>query len=265
MIHCAVIGTPISHSLSPMIHQHFANQVGLLLDYRKIYGDEQSFETQVTEFFKEQGRGLNITLPYKERAFAMANRHSSRCLEARAANTLWQQNGELYADNTDGVGLLRDLARFMDVAGKKIVILGAGGAARGIIGPLLSVGARITVINRTIEKAMALASDFPQIQYQSSSAPKLLCDVIINATSASLSGISLHLGCEDWPTKPFCYDLAYQIQDNTPFVASARAIGCLAHDGLGMLIEQAAEAFYLWHNVMPDTKALHHHLRTKKM
>lgn len=265
MIHCAVIGTPISHSLSPMIHQHFASQVGLSLDYRKIDGDKQGFESQVTEFFKEQGRGLNITLPYKERAFAMAKRHSSRCLAAKAANTLWQHNGELYADNTDGIGLLRDLAQFIDVADKMIIILGAGGATRGIIGPLLGAGAHITVINRTIEKAMALACDFPQIRYQSLSAPRLVSDIIINATSASLAGISLSLGCEDWPIKPFCYDLAYQTQEDTPFVAAAKAIGCLAHDGLGMLIEQAAEAFYLWHGVRPDTKALHHQLRTKKM
>lgn len=266
MIRCAVIGAPIDHSLSPIIHQHFANQIGMSLDYQKIHGDEQGFEAQVRQFFKAKGRGLNITLPYKLRAFAMANHHSSRCLEARAANTLWLQDDKLCADNTDGIGLLHDLARFIDITAKRVLILGAGGAARGIIGPLLNAKvASLTVSNRTIEKALALAHDFPQIDYQPLLASKTEFDVIINATSASLAGTSVTLPIDDGQNKPFFYDLAYNIKQDTPFVASAKAMGCMAVDGLGMLIEQAAEAFYLWHGVRPDTECVRDVLGIKKL
>lgn len=266
MIRCAVIGAPIEHSLSPMIHQYFASQIGMPLDYQKIYGDEQGFEAQVRQFFKAEGRGLNITLPYKLRAFAMASCHSSRCLEAGAANTLWQQEGRLYADNTDGIGLLRDLARFIDITAKKVLILGAGGAARGIINPLLQSGvASLTVSNRTIERALALARDFPQINYQPLLASKAKFDVIINATSASLAGTSMALPIDGEHDKPFCYDLAYDAKQDTSFVASAKAMGCMAVDGLGMLVEQAAEAFCLWHGVMPDTECVRDVLGVKKL
>ncbi len=251
----AVMGNPINHSLSPDIHQLFATQLGLSIKYVKILIDLPRFEQQVIEFFNQGGKGLNITLPCKQRAFAMGEQITARCLKAGAANTLWMHSGQLHVDNTDGVGLLRDLQRHVDVKGKAILILGAGGAARGILHPLFEAQPeRVTVANRTLEKAQALQQDFPHIHCQTlENVGKNDYDVIINATSASLGGASLVLPESLMTTNPFCYDLAYNRTGKTPFVHWASAHGCVAMDGLGMLIEQAAEAFFIWHGMLPDT------------
>ncbi len=257
--HYAVMGYPVAHSLSPIIHQLFAEQTGRALAYNKIQIDLSLFEQQVGDFFNQGGKGLNITLPCKQRAFAMSEQRSRRCMQAQAANTLWMQAGRLHADNTDGVGLLRDIGHYVELAGKKIVLLGAGGAARGVLGPLLDAHPlKLTIANRTSEKAQALHLDFPETSCQTfidlaAYAEEYSYDVIINATSASLAGDGLTLPPTLMATKPFCYDLAYNKTEATPFVAWARSIGCDAVDGLGMLIEQAAEAFFIWHGVMPDT------------
>ena len=255
MIRFAVMGNPVSHSLSPLIHQEFAQQFGINLCYEKILGEICGFEAQVMDFFGSVGRGLNITLPFKERAFAMNLIKTPRCLVAKAVNTLWFQADTLHGDNTDGVGLIRDLNRYVDLSEKTILLLGAGGAARGVLAPLLATAASVTIVNRTNERARALLTDFPTASLGSwDKLEHRSYDVIINATSASLNDNALQLPTYLLQTKPFCYDLAYSKDTATPFVNWARTLGCEAMDGLGMLVEQAAESFYIWHGIMPDTK-----------
>jgi shikimate dehydrogenase len=255
----AVMGYPVAHSLSPVIHQLFAKQTGRTLVYDKIQIDLSRFEQQVCDFFQQGGKGLNITLPCKQRAFAMSDHRCARCLEAGAVNTLWMQDGRLHADNTDGVGLLRDISRYVHLTGKNILLLGAGGAARGILRPLILANpAELTICNRTPERARALQLDFALSGFCSfaeldAQVEKKSYDVVINATSASIDDQGLALPAALMAAKPFCYDLAYSRTTPTAFVASARAFGCVAIDGLGMLVEQAAEAFFIWHGVMPST------------
>lgn len=259
----AVMGNPVAHSLSPWIHQHFAEQTGLFLQYDKIEVPTPQFEEYVIEFFNQPERkGLNITLPFKVRAYAMAEIKTSRCIQAGASNTLWVENGQLHADNTDGVGLVHDLNRYVDLTNKTIVVLGAGGAARGVIGELLRARpARLILSNRTIDKAQALKARFPEIFSCGFEALTEQYDIIINATSASLQDKSLTLPETLLNNHPFCYDLTYSKKGLTPFVQWARSQGAQAVDGLGMLIEQAAEAFFIWHKVMPETTILQDQLR----
>lgn len=259
----AVMGNPIDHSLSPIIHQYFAKQAGIQLTYAKIKADEQSFEQQLTDFFHQQGRGVNVTLPFKQRAFMMAQQVTERCRQAGAANTLWMNDNQLHADNTDGVGLIRDLRHYINLSGKRVAILGAGGAARGIIHPLLqNKPAELVIVNRTPAKGMELQQLFPQILVRSSNDLSGVFDLIINATSASLAGELPSLPQECLDGKPFCYDLSYKKQEDTAFVHYAKEAGCEAADGLGMLVEQAAEAFLIWHGFKPETQAVLKQLRT---
>ncbi|USQ13506.1 shikimate dehydrogenase [Legionella lytica] len=258
----AVMGNPIDHSLSPVIHQYFAKQAGIQLTYAKIKADEQSFEQQLTNFFHQQGRGVNVTLPFKQRAFMMAQQTTERCKLAGAANTLWMNDNQLHADNTDGVGLIRDLHHYINLPGKRVAILGAGGAARGIIHPLLQNKlAELVIVNRTQAKGIELQQLFPQIQVQSINQLNGVFDLIINATSASLAGQLPSLPLECLTTKPLCYDLSYQKQEDTAFVYYAKECGCEAVDGLGMLVEQAAEAFLIWHGFKPETQTVLEYLR----
>jgi shikimate dehydrogenase len=258
----AVIGTPISHSLSPIIHQLFAEQTGIQLAYEKILGEDSIFEQQVADFFAHSGKGLNVTLPYKQRAFALADQKTPRCALAKAANTLWLAENKLYADNTDGIGLLRDLNRYLELKNIKILILGAGGAARGIIPTLLNERSlQITITNRTLEKALAIQKEFPELHCSSLDNLHDSFDLIINATSASLQGGDLGIPERLLKSKPFAYDLAYNKQQHTPFVEFCLNLGCSAVDGLGMLVEQAAEAFSIWNGRMPSTKEVIERLR----
>lgn len=262
----AVMGYPVAHSLSPTIHQLFAEQTGNALLYEKIEIVLPNFEQQVMDFFAQGGMGLNITLPCKERAYAMSDDKSARCLQAGAANTLWMKNARLQADNTDGVGLLRDLTRYIELPHKSILVLGAGGAVRGVLGPLLQNGPKTLVVaNRTLEKALALQRDFPAIGICSladlSKRPEQgEFDLVINATSASLDEQTVALPNAVLGNKPFCYDLAYNKREPTPFVKWARSLGSDARDGIGMLVEQAAEAFFIWHGEMPNTDSVLEHL-----
>lgn len=225
--------------------------------YEKIQSTDLGFEQQVRDFFAANGRGLNVTLPFKPRAFAMADSPSERCRKAGAANTLWYEGKRFCADNTDGVGLLRDLARHLVLAESRILILGAGGAARGIIHPLLeSQPERVVVANRSLEPLASLQAASPHLHCVSFSQLEGEFDLIINATSAGTLGGGLELPPLLLINQPFCYDLAYQQQGNTPFVAYAQQQGCQAIDGLGMLVEQAAESFSLWHGLRPDTKTV---------
>jgi shikimate dehydrogenase len=258
----AVIGLPIAHSLSPVIHQYFAQQTKLVLTYEKIKGDEHSFEQQVSDFFASGGKGLNVTLPFKQRSFILAKKVSTRCKKAGAANTLWVHDGQLWADNTDGIGLIRDLARYIDVVGKKILLLGAGGAARGIIAPLLAANpSSLVIANRTLEKAQHLREEFPQIRCIALSRIDESFDLVLNATSASIAGEVFKLPEICLLQQPLCYDLAYALNQDTPFVAYCKSRGCQALDGLGMLVEQAAESFYIWNGVMPMTEPVLNVLR----
>ncbi len=258
----AVMGNPIAHSLSPIIHQYFAKQINAAITYEKIKAEDRTFEQQVMDFFNQEGKGLNVTLPFKQRAFEMAQQHSPRCQQAGAANTLWITADQLHADNTDGIGFIRDLSRYISVHNKNILILGAGGAARGIIYPLLDEHPAVLIIaNRTPEKTAALQLDFPQAKCISLDEIEGVFDIVINATSASLTEGFVVLPLETMAAKPFCYDLSYKHQDITTFVQYARNMGCDAVDGLGMLVEQAAEAFFIWHGILPETKEVLRFLR----
>ncbi|CAM2901044.1 shikimate 5-dehydrogenase [Legionella steigerwaltii] len=251
----AVIGNPIAHSLSPIIHQCFAKQVNIQLTYEKIKAEDPSFEQIVSDFFAQNGKGLNITLPFKQRAFEMAQQRSFRCKQAGAANTLWMEANQLHADNTDGIGLIRDLSRYISVEGKRVLILGAGGAARGIVYPLLENDpSELIIANRTLTKAEEFQRAFPQTKCVSFNEIKGQFDLVINATSAGLAGEFVALPDECMSAKPFCYDLSYKQHSATAFVQYARELDCDAADGLGMLVEQAAEAFFIWNGIMPETK-----------
>lgn len=265
-LRCAVMGNPIAHSLSPIIHTHFAKQVGIDLSYERILSQELSFSQDLHAFFQQGGKGVNVTLPFKTQAFALAEEKTLRCQIAKAANTLWMQEGRLQADNTDGHGCLQDLCRYRELLGKKILILGAGGAARGIIGPLLEAKpASLTVVNRTQSKLLALSEDFPLLRVVSLTNFNPFrdsYDLIINAGAPALvealKGLNLR-------HKPFCYDLNYSATEPTAFMALAREQGCEASDGLGMLVFQAAEAFYLWFNFKPDTREILTQLRRSNL
>lgn len=248
----AVMGNPIAHSLSPGIHQQFADSVGLTMSYDKLLV-EDNFEHQVLHFFKTGGSGLNITSPYKEQAYRLSDVQTPRCMDAKSANTLWMHEGLLHADNTDGIGLYRSLQKRLTLSHARILIIGAGGAARGIIQPLLNLNAEITLVNRTYEKAHELQHLFSDtiavIDFDDKSCA---FDLILNASSFNLDISTLP---DVWlKNKPLCYDLAYHHSGVTPFVAWARHHGCEAQDGYDMLVEQAAEAFFVWHGVRPQSK-----------
>lgn len=257
----AVFGQPISHSKSPSIHQLFAEQTGQHLQYNRQEVGAADFQRIAGEFFAEGGKGLNCTVPLKELAYAFADRHSSRAKLSKAVNTLaLQPDGSILGDNTDGHGLVRDLItnHSITLAGSKILILGAGGASRGIIGPVLeNAPSTVIIANRTIGKAIRLAEEFQNLGYIKGCGfdelNTLHFDLILNATSASLSdqlpplpeGLLAENGC--------CYDLAYGNRP-TAFVRwgiNNHALKSL--DGLGMLVEQAAEAFFIWRGIRPET------------
>lgn len=253
--HYAVIGLPIKHSLSPLIHQQFAKQQGLIITYEALEVAQDFLETTITRCFCEATRGLNISSPYKELAYQLASTHTPRCRQAKAANTLWMQDGVLQADNTDGIGFIRDLSRYFDLNAKRVLLLGAGGAARGVICGLLSENiSELAIFNRTATKAQALCDEFIKLTYCADINTVGPYDLIINATSVGLIDDMMHLPSSLLAPATYCYDLVYSLNQTTPFVRWARQQGCLARDGLGMLIEQAAESFYRWHGVMPDTR-----------
>jgi len=243
----AVMGNPIVHSLSPGIHKQFAQSVGLHLDYRAILV-ESDFELHVRHFFKAGGRGLNITAPYKIDAFNLSDIQTPRCQDAKAANTLWVQDGLIYADNTDGVGLCRSLSQHVHLAQARVLVIGAGGAVRGVINPLLNAGACVTITNRTLQKVHQLKDEcLLNIDVIAFDEKSYDADVILNASSSDLDINQLPVF---WlKNNPLCYDLAYHHARETSFVKWAKLHGCQAYDGFGMLLEQAAESFFIWHGV----------------
>jgi shikimate dehydrogenase len=257
----AVVGNPIEHSKSPVIHAAFAEQTGQDLEYGRLLGDPGAFESQVRAFFAEGGRGLNVTVPFKERAWSLADERSPRAESAGAANTLIPlADGRLRADNTDGVGLVRDLRHNNEVrlAGRSILLLGAGGASRGVVRPLLEEGPeRLVIANRTAAKAEQLAADLSKLGPVQGCGLDALAgrrfDIIINGTAAGLGGQVPAIPDDCLRPGGVSYDMMYSDRP-TAFVLWGRQQGAaLALDGLGMLVEQAAESFYLWRGVRPET------------
>lgn len=265
----AVVGNPISHSKSPQIHTEFAAQTQQQMDYQARLIELDQFDRDVTAFFSQQGRGLNVTVPFKEQAYAFADQHSQRAQRAGAVNTLIKQNdGSILADNTDGAGLVRDITvnQGVSISGKRVLLLGAGGAVRGVCQPILAEHPQHLVIaNRTVSKALALAEDFSDL------GPISGCgfaqvegsfDLIINGTSASLAGDLPPVPPTIIGSQSVCYDMMYS-QQQTVFNQWAEQQGAATTiDGLGMLVEQAAESFFLWRGVRPDTRQIMQRLRT---
>jgi shikimate dehydrogenase len=266
----AVFGHPISHSLSPAIHQAFAQQCGIELEYRALDASPADFADAVRRFFAVGGRGANVTLPHKAAAFALADQHSVAATRAGTANVLTRlDDGRLAAHNTDGDGMVRDLAERheVDLRGHDTLLLGAGGAARGVAWPLLDAGVRsLTIVNRSPAAADALADAIGEparvrTRYWDDLATIGSYDLIVNATSAGVLGVALQLPFALLGSRAVCYDLSYG-GAAAGFLDWARAAGArYACDGLGMLVETAAAAFALWHGRRPDTEPVYQALR----
>lgn len=257
----AVFGHPIGHSKSPRIHTLFAAQTGQNLSYTAQDVPAAAFEAAVADFFAAGGKGLNCTVPLKELAFRRADELSERARRAKAVNTLaLQPDGQLLGDNTDGSGLVRDLVDNLglELGGRRILLLGAGGASRGVLAPLLALNpARLLIANRTADKAAGLAAEFADLGPVVGGGFEIVgedsFDIILNATAASLGGDLPELPDDVLAANGACYDLAYG-REPTPFVIWGRERGArLSVDGIGMLVEQAAEAFQLWRGVRPMT------------
>ena len=270
----AVLGNPVSHSKSPLIHSMFAQQTDQTMSYVAISLEENEFEGFVRNFFADGGGGLNVTVPFKGNAFALAASCSPRAELAQAVNTLFLDvNGDICGDNTDGVGLVTDLKLNNKVAisGQRVLILGAGGAVRGIMAALVyEQASAITIVNRDVSKAELLAEEMQSMAPIEAMSYSMLqedanngrsYDLIINGTSSSLKGEMPKLDAKVIAPGCCCYDLMYSATD-TPFVQWARQEGArISIDGLGMLVEQAAEAFALWRGVRPNTASVMAHLR----
>lgn len=257
--HYCVMGNPIAHSKSPRIHQAFARQTGQSLDYQAVLVPEDAFTETLEAFRLQGGKGANITLPFKEAAWELAAERTTRADRAGAVNTIWFGDSVIHGDNTDGIGLVRDLCNNLNcsLSGKEVLVLGAGGAVRGIIDPLFDAGvAGIVIANRTVDRAQSIAERFADrgsIQAVSYADLDGTFGVIINGTSLSLQGQIPPLPDTVLSPGAFVYDMMYQ-REPTSFMrwAAEREAGLTA-DGLGMLVEQAAEAFYIWRGVHPDT------------
>ena len=272
MDHYAVFGNPIAHSKSPQIHRWFAEQTGQQLDYQALLAPVDDFEGSARQFFEQGGLGANVTVPFKLDALVFCDQLSPRARRAGAVNTLQKgKNNEIYGDNTDGVGLVRDLTGQLgfNLKNKRVLLLGAGGASRGVVEPLLKAGvAKLKIANRTPEKAQQLVQIFHGLQPDAelsagnwASLAGSQYDLILNATSASLSGDLPPLPDGLLASGALAYDLMYARQP-TPFMEWANQQGATkVADGLGMLVEQAAEAFFLWRQVRPDTAPVLQRLR----
>jgi shikimate dehydrogenase len=261
----AVVGNPVAHSLSPRIHSEFARATGESLEYQAIEIAGDAFATGIADLQQRGFCGLNVTVPFKREAWELCSSMTSRAKTAGAVNTLClQADGSIHGDNTDGVGLIRDLVDNLEIEihQRNILILGAGGAVRGVLEPLLARSpARITIANRSLDRANALARDFRSFgKIEVVAYNQLECEgyhLIINATAAGLSKQIPPISAEVLDQAAVCYDMMYNLNAQTSFVEWTLAQGVArSHDGLGMLVEQAAEAFYLWRGQRPDTSQL---------
>ncbi len=263
-----VIGNPVGHSQSPRIHALFAAQLGESLDYSTLLAPLGEFAASARAFFDAGGKGANVTLPFKIDALGLASKASDRAQLAGAANFLASRSGTIEADNTDGAGLVADLAKNLrtEISGSRVLILGAGGAARGVVAPLLAQGpSRLVIANRSIEKARDLAARFARLGRVESAPldaiPEGGFDIVVNATSTSVQGEAIHLPPHVMAARGLAYDMAYG-KSARPFLEQARAGGMRVADGLGMLVEQAAESFELWRGKRPNTAPVLAHLRS---
>jgi shikimate dehydrogenase len=267
----AVIGNPVAHSKSPWIHAEFARSTGQRMTYTRIEAPLDAFARTVDAFRASGGRGANVTLPFKNEAFRYCAATSERAQRAQAVNTLVLDRDEPWGDNTDGVGLVRDLQHNLGVElrGRSVLLMGAGGAAQGVLQPLADAGAAaIVVVNRDVAKAHTLvgrlagasgggtavrACGYAELAGQS-------FDLVVNATSIGLAGELPALPEGLFAPRALAYDMVYG--RDTAFLAFARAAGARAADGAGMLVEQAAESFFIWRGIRPDTRAVLAALRT---
>jgi shikimate dehydrogenase len=270
--HYAVIGNPIEHSKSPLIHTHFANETQQSMDYTALLSPLDGFKHTVRQFFRQRGKGLNVTVPFKLEAWDLCDELSDYAQQAGAVNTLlYRDDGSIYGTNTDGLGIVHDLIVNNSVAlqGKSILILGAGGAVRGVLQPIMQQQPeQVFIANRTVAKAEQLVEHFASFQSTSTfsgggyeAIPLQPFDLIINGTAASLNGVLPPVPSICCQGAQCCYDMMYADKP-TPFVQWGRDNhAVLALDGLGMLIEQAAESFQLWRDVRPNTASVFDLLR----
>ncbi|NYT67483.1 shikimate dehydrogenase [Pusillimonas noertemannii] len=270
----AVVGNPVKHSRSPAIHEQFGRQTGIRLHYGLLESPLDAFARSVSGFFAEGGRGLNVTVPFKEEAHALCGDNlSERARLAGAVNTLWMHEGRLRGCNTDGVGLLADIARQgVDAAGKRVLLIGAGGAAKGALLPLLEAGCEaLRIVNRNAGRAQGLKIHLDT--HMAGLAAKVSAggldqaqgewDIVVNATSSSLAGQAPAISGVAYAPGGLAYDMMYGPRP-TPFLLQAQAAGAdRVADGLGMLVEQAAEAFFIWNGVRPDTAPVLAQLRAQ--
>ncbi len=258
-----VIGNPIKQSRSPQIHRQFATGLDISMDYESRLVPEAEFETFVEHFFKNGGKGANVTLPFKERAYAMADNCTDHARAAGAANTLFLKDGILVADNTDGRGMVNDITNRKGwcLNGKRVLFIGAGGAVRGVIQPVLEQHPEsVSICNRTYAKAEQLAEEF-DINALAMDKLNSSFDVVISGSSAGLSMSEVTLPPAILGRQTHVYDMIYGAKQ-TPFLqwAAQHKVAALA-DGLGMLVDQAAESFFIWHGVMPDVNPVYQQLR----
>ncbi|MCG8669889.1 MAG: shikimate dehydrogenase [Pseudomonadales bacterium] len=264
----AVMGNPIKHSKSPLIHKSFAEQTDQELTYVSQLVELDGFQQAVKTFQRDEGKGINITVPFKQEAYEFADELSERAELAKAVNTfIFRKDGTILGDNTDGVGLVRDILNNHDgrLTDKRILVVGAGGAVRGVLGPLLAEKPKeIIITNRTVEKAFQLAEDFAPYGHLEGVAFNRVqgdFDWIINGTAASLQGEVPPLPTHIISDKTCCYDMMYS-KEITPFNQWALDQGAKAvYDGIGMLVEQAAESFRMWRGIMPSTQPVINELK----
>lgn len=264
----AVIGNPIGHSKSPIIHKAFAKQTGEDISYEAILAPLDGFEATVRVLIAEGYKGANVTVPFKLDALQLVNRPSGRVHDAGAVNTLRFLENEIRGDNTDGVGLVRDIQQNLGVmiAGKRVLLLGAGGAAQGVLHPLLDESpAQLVIANRTLDKAQLMVKKILERRAVMLTAQAFddlgnaQFDIVINATSTGLTDTALPISSSIFAKGCLACDMMYGRE--TPFMQQARAAGVQVADGLGMLVEQAAEAFYIWRSVRPLTLPVIQQLR----
>ena len=268
----AVIGNPIHHSLSPQIHAAFARENALDIQYKAILSPLDQFKNTIHTLVIQKFTGANVTLPFKKEAFQIATTHSTHARIAEAVNTLEFKDNEIIGHNTDGIGLVRDLEQNLDthLKNKKILLIGAGGAAEGVIYSMLEKKpSELTLTNRTIEKSNVIQNKM-DVHAKSfnvnlnvteiTKCPHQYFDVIINATSASLINAELHMDPKVFHEGCLAYDMMYGKE--TSYIREAISQGSKTSDGLGMLVEQAAEAFFIWHHIQPTTKSVIESLRS---
>ncbi|CAM8412734.1 AroE Shikimate 5-dehydrogenase [Candidatus Methylopumilus planktonicus] len=267
----AVIGNPIHHSLSPQIHSAFAKEAGLHINYEAVLSPLDEFKNTIHKLIEKKLSGANVTLPFKKEAYELASQHSSHAKIAEAVNTLEFKDDQIIGHNTDGIGLVRDLEQNLnvDLKSKKILLIGAGGAAEGVIYSILEKEpSELTLTNRTIKKSNVIQNKMEMHAksfnmnlnvIEITKLPHQYFDLIINATSAGINNTELGIDHKVFHDSSLAYDMMYD--KKTSFIREAQSQGSKTSDGLGMLVEQAAEAFFIWHQIKPKTKSLIKSLR----